>query len=458
MWIAKGINVTRIYSGDSSYNNDSANIQTLSGVGWNLPIQKIIIDPGVTVEKLRIPYNSTHGYVEVENNGTIDGTSVLSDHPVENATQYTTIVSGNGLIKSRKEQRFTFVSGSSALVRCVGGQGGASSPDFYHIPKYGRKFGGHLERKSGGSGTPVTVTASNLISSTNDIDTGASNTILPIINSNGRIFTQQLFTGYNGNGSANATFTVDRQGTYNFYVAYIVNGPNGFSSDTGTFKIYKNGVLQKTISLFTTSGVWKSQSESIYLFAGESLRIDSVFPAQPNLNSAAAYVYVGADTINTTTLTPIVQTNNYDLSWTYNECDYKDLGGGNTNLNATGIFSDYIDGDGNISTSGGNASYLIALGGHRRDTRDVTVGTAVLDDGNRYWWICSNAKRNWGMYIDFSKAASQGYCLYVQPGWRSRTMDKTNASISSAVTSNSDQNPFAGPVDYTKYTGIIQGV
>ena len=452
MWIAKGINVTHIQTGDTRFNNAEANIQTEAGVGWNLPIQKVIIDPGVTVKKLRIPNNGTHGYVEIENNGTIAGTGVVSDHPVENSTSYTTIVSGSGTIGSRKGQRFSFVSGSNGFQSMIGGMGGASSPDFYHIPKYGRSFGAHLARLSAGTGSPVTVVASSLITSQSNTVANPS-TIDPVINTNGRLYTQQLFASGATTGTSQGTFTVNTQGTYRFYVAYIINGPNAFTSGTGVFNIYKNGVHQRTINLFTTSGSWKSQTDSIYLFVGESLRIESTFPSS---NSSAAYVYVGADSYNTSTLTPDIQGNDFRLYWTYNECDYVNLGGGDANLNATGIFTNFVDAQGNI-LGGGSQQYQIALGGRRRDYRDVTVGTAVLNDGNRYWWVCSNAKRNWGMYIDFSQA-SNGYCRYVQPRWRDRRLDNTNANFSSLATSKTDQNPFAGPVDYNKYTGIIQGV
>jgi len=449
MWIAKGINVTRIYTGDSSYANDSANLQTLAGVGFDLPIQKFIIDSGVSVEEIRIPFDSNHGYVELENNGIITGrTGVVGEYPVNNPSGYTLRVTGRGHIGSRKEQRFTFVTGSQAQLRFLGGQGGASAPDFFHIPKYGRAFGCHLERVPAGTGTPVTVTASNFITSNTNTVPNAS-TIAPTINSNGRLYTHQLFANSGATGTSSSVFTVDKEGTYEFYIAYHITGANA----TGVFKLYKSGALQNTYNLFTTSGVWKSETHSIYLFVGDSIRIESTFPSS---GLSASYVYVGADNFNTSTLTPLNASNNFLMTYTYNECDYVNLGGGSFNGNSTGVFTNWVDANGNI-LGGGSQQVQFALGGRRRDYRDVTIGTCVMDDGNRYWWVCSNAKRHWGMHMNFSTAAS-GYVLYVMPRWYNTTLTKANANFSSVATGQTDNNPFSGPVDYTKFTGIIEGV
>ena len=147
MWIAKGINVVRI--SNNAYANSTANMQTIAGIGWQLPIQKFIIDPGVTVQDLVIPDGTTHGYVELEVNGDIVGTGAIGDYPVTSTNHSTVKITGAGNIGPRKVQKFTLaVGGSGVRQNMLGGFGGASAPDFRYQPLYGNAFATHLTRPS----------------------------------------------------------------------------------------------------------------------------------------------------------------------------------------------------------------------------------------------------------------------------------------------------------------------
>lgn len=96
--------------------------------------------------------------------------------------------------------------------------------------------------------------------------------------------------------------------------------------------------------------------------------------------------------------------NRFFLYWTYNECDYANLGGGSLEITAAMALA----GDGYMRQDGsqGHVSSQVAANG--RDSRNVSVGSE-LRGGVREIWFCSNNKStslelNNNRYIQYGHA------------------------------------------------------
>lgn len=106
--------------------------------------------------------------------------------------------------------------------------------------------------------------------------------------------------------------------------------------------------------------------------------------------------------------------NTFTASWTYNECDYANLGAGSTNVSS--IFP--LTGSGELDTTNTSTYIINTSGGSAgRDVRDLAFGSRIIS-GQRHFWFCSNNK---GSSID------SGATTYSQPGWLSSSLTTSNS-------------------------------
>lgn len=102
--------------------------------------------------------------------------------------------------------------------------------------------------------------------------------------------------------------------------------------------------------------------------------------------------------------------NTFTASWTYNECDYANLGPGSTDISS--IFP--LDGNGALDHDD-TSEYLIntTAGSNGRDVRDLAFGSKIIN-GVREIWFASNNK---GSQMDLGTSM-----VYYQPGWQSNSL------------------------------------
>jgi len=116
--------------------------------------------------------------------------------------------------------------------------------------------------------------------------------------------------------------------------------------------------------------------------------------------------------------------NTFTLSWTYNECDYSNVGAGSRDV--SDMFP--LDGNGNYdytNTSDITNSANVASAG--RDTRNVAVGRE-LRSGTMYYWFCSNNK---------STSLELSNDRYIQYGHTQTSLTTSNSQRSSVIQSSS---------------------
>ena len=112
--------------------------------------------------------------------------------------------------------------------------------------------------------------------------------------------------------------------------------------------------------------------------------------------------------------------NTFTASWTYNECDYVNLGSGSYNissifpLNSDGTFNDNDTGNYVINAQSGSAG---------RDQRDIAWGSKIVS-GVRHFWFCSNNKAAWPTTLNITNLT------YSQPGHASTNLTTSNSQRS----------------------------
>ena len=114
--------------------------------------------------------------------------------------------------------------------------------------------------------------------------------------------------------------------------------------------------------------------------------------------------------------------NVFTASWTYNECDYANLGAGSTNISS--IFP--LTGAGDLDAAD-TAEYVINTSGgsNGRDVRDLAFGSKIIS-GQRHFWFGSNNK---------SSVMTLGSTMtYSHPGFTSVALTTSNSRRSSILT------------------------
>lgn len=136
--------------------------------------------------------------------------------------------------------------------------------------------------------------------------------------------------------------------------------------------------------------------------------------------------------------------NTFTASWTYNECDYANLGAGSYNI--TSIFP--LNSDGTFN-DGDTGTYVInaTAGGNGRDVRDIAWGSKIVS-GVRHFWFGSNNKAQWPTEMDLNSMT------YYQSGHASTALNTGNSRRSvfiSTYTGNHTTGSFSisGPSQTT---------
>ena len=150
--------------------------------------------------------------------------------------------------------------------------------------------------KSGNNGyvpatVPETVTASSL---------GGSNSYNrrypgiggydPQINTFSRLYTQALWGDNGSTITMDRNFTVNKTGTYQYYVGYYIQG-----SGTASITMYANGSSVRSHSLAVGYNTTTSAVDTLSLSAGQVIRFTGTAPSS---GWAVIYVYVGGSSYN----------------------------------------------------------------------------------------------------------------------------------------------------------------
>ena len=155
---------------------------------------------------------------------------------------------------------------------------------------------------SGGSLVPNTaslaVTASSLGGS-NSAQPGARTPQfgghVPQINTFGRLYTQALWGDNGSTITMDRNFTVNQTGTYNYYVAYYIQGVG-----SATVSMYANGSLVRSHTLSPGYNQTASASNTLSLGSGQVIRMVG---SGPSSGWAAITVYVGGSTTSNSSIT-----------------------------------------------------------------------------------------------------------------------------------------------------------
>ena len=137
------------------------------------------------------------------------------------------------------------------------------------------------------------VTASNLGGSNSaNARSSALGGINPQINTLSRLYSQALWGDNGSTISFDRNFTVDKTGTYNYYIAYYIEN----AQKTATFTFYVNGSQVATHSLTAgPSAVTTSTTGTLSVTAGQVIRVAG---GGGSAGWAVCRVYIGGSTYN----------------------------------------------------------------------------------------------------------------------------------------------------------------
>lgn len=127
--IAKGLNSITV---NSTFSNSEANTLSLSGSArYKLPIMRVNIPSGESVQKLNIASGSNLKKVILNVNGTLSGSNLdMNEYLVENNTSLIPSFTGSGNINGRLIQDFDWPVGEYKMCNgLIGGIGGANGSD-----------------------------------------------------------------------------------------------------------------------------------------------------------------------------------------------------------------------------------------------------------------------------------------------------------------------------------------
>ena len=126
MFVAKGLNQVEI---NSSYQSSTASPKTINGnTRYQLPVLRINVPAGVSVNKINIPYSPTLAKVILNVDGEITGNNIgVNEYLVENDTGLDIDITGSGRINARiKEEWIGPEVGGPVFPLLVGWGGGGA--------------------------------------------------------------------------------------------------------------------------------------------------------------------------------------------------------------------------------------------------------------------------------------------------------------------------------------------
>jgi len=105
MFVAKGLNQVEI---NNSYQSSTANPKTINGnTRYQLPVLRINVPAGVSVNKINIPYSPTLAKVILNVDGEITGNVIgVNEYLVENDTGLNIDITGSGTINARIKEEW----------------------------------------------------------------------------------------------------------------------------------------------------------------------------------------------------------------------------------------------------------------------------------------------------------------------------------------------------------------
>lgn len=105
MFVAKGLNQVEI---NNSYQSSTANPKTINGnTRYQLPVLRINVPAGVSVNKINIPYSPTLAKVILNVDGEITGNVIgVNEYLVENDTGLNIDITGSGRINARIKEEW----------------------------------------------------------------------------------------------------------------------------------------------------------------------------------------------------------------------------------------------------------------------------------------------------------------------------------------------------------------
>lgn len=117
----------------------------------------------------------------------------------------------------------------------------------------------------------------------------------PQINTFSRLYTQALWGDNGSTITFDRNFTVNKTGTYNYYVAYFIQGVG-----SATVSMYANGSLVRSHTLSPGYNQTASQTNTLSLSAGQVIRMTG---SGPSSGWAAIYVNVGGSSTSNSSIT-----------------------------------------------------------------------------------------------------------------------------------------------------------
>ena len=117
----------------------------------------------------------------------------------------------------------------------------------------------------------------------------------PQINTFGRLYTQALWGDNGSTITMDRNFTVNKTGTYNYYVGYYIQG-----SGTATVTMYVNGSQVRSHSLSVGYNTTTSATNTLSVSSGQVIR---TVGSGPSSGWAVIYVYVGGSSTGNSSIT-----------------------------------------------------------------------------------------------------------------------------------------------------------
>jgi hypothetical protein len=117
----------------------------------------------------------------------------------------------------------------------------------------------------------------------------------PQINTFSRLYTQALWGDNGSTITFDRNFTVNKTGTYNYYVGYYIQG-----SGTATVTMYVNGSQVRSHSLSVGYNTTTSATNTLSVSSGQVIR---TVGSGPSSGWAVIYVYVGGSSYNNSSIT-----------------------------------------------------------------------------------------------------------------------------------------------------------
>ncbi len=117
----------------------------------------------------------------------------------------------------------------------------------------------------------------------------------PQINTFGRLYTQALWGDNGSTITMDRNFTVNKTGTYNYYVGYYIQG-----SGTATVTMYVNGSQVRSHSLPVGYNTTTSATNTLSVSSGQVIR---TVGSGPSSGWAVIYVYVGGSSYSNSSIT-----------------------------------------------------------------------------------------------------------------------------------------------------------